>query len=96
MQTKLYRRSTQLLQTLLLTSSILSGMVFAQSNYPNHTIQVTMPLQAGSAVDVLMRPFSQKMSEVLGQSMIIENITGGAGLIGAKLTKIVGGMDPAE
>ena len=83
MQTKLYRRSTQILQTLLLTSSILSGMVFAQSNYPNHTIQVTMPLQAGSAVDVLMRPFSQKMSEVLGQSMIIENITGGAGLIGA-------------
>ncbi|SMC30614.1 Bug family tripartite tricarboxylate transporter substrate binding protein [Polynucleobacter kasalickyi] len=83
MQTKLYRRSTQILQNLLLTSSILSGMVFAQSNYPNHTIQVTMPLQAGSAVDVLMRPFSQKMSEVLGQSMIIENITGGAGLIGA-------------
>ncbi len=83
MQTKLYRRSTQILQNLLLTSSVLSGMVFAQSNYPNHTIQVTMPLQAGSAVDVLMRPFSQKMSEVLGQSMIIENITGGAGLIGA-------------
>jgi tripartite-type tricarboxylate transporter receptor subunit TctC len=83
MQKKLYQRSTQLLQQLLLVSGIFSSVVFAQSNYPNHTIQVTMPLQAGSAVDVLMRPFSQKMSDVLGQSIIIENITGGAGLIGA-------------
>jgi hypothetical protein len=55
----------------------------AQSNYPNRTIQITMPLQAGSAVDVLMRPFAQKISESLGQPLIIENITGGAGLIGA-------------
>jgi tripartite-type tricarboxylate transporter receptor subunit TctC len=78
-----YRNSVRLLQKLLLVTSIFSSLVFAQTNYPNRTVQITMPLQAGSAVDVLMRPFSQKMSEVLGQSLIIENITGGAGLIGA-------------
>jgi tripartite-type tricarboxylate transporter receptor subunit TctC len=54
----------------------------AQSNYPNRTIQTIMPLQAGSGVDILMRPIAQKMSENLGQAITIENIPGGAGLIG--------------
>lgn len=55
----------------------------AQNNYPNRTIQTIMPLQAGSGVDILMRPIAQKMSEGLGQAITIENIPGGAGLIGA-------------
>jgi len=55
----------------------------AQSNYPNRTIQIIMPLQAGSGVDILMRPVAQKMGESLGQAITIENIPGGAGLIGA-------------
>ena len=44
---------------------------------------MVMPLQAGSGVDILMRPIAQKMSESLGQAITIENIPGGAGLIGA-------------
>jgi tripartite-type tricarboxylate transporter receptor subunit TctC len=54
----------------------------AQTNYPNRTIQTIMPLQAGSGVDILMRPIAQKMGENLGQAITIENIPGGAGLIG--------------
>ena len=41
-----------------------------------------MPLQAGSGVDILFRPIAQKMGENLGQAITIENIPGGAGLIG--------------
>ncbi|QWD68087.1 tripartite tricarboxylate transporter substrate binding protein [Polynucleobacter sp. VK25] len=55
----------------------------SQSSYPNRTIQIIMPLQAGSGVDILMRPIAQKMGESLGQAITIENIPGGAGLIGA-------------
>ena len=54
----------------------------AQNSYPNRTIQTIMPLQAGSGVDILMRPIVQKMGENLGQAITIENIPGGAGLIG--------------
>ena len=54
----------------------------AQGVYPNRTIQTIMPLQAGSGVDILFRPIAQKMSENLGQAVTIENIPGGAGLIG--------------
>jgi tripartite-type tricarboxylate transporter receptor subunit TctC len=59
------------------------GSANSQSNYPNRTIQTIMPLQAGSGVDILMRPIAQKMGESLGQTITIENIPGGAGLIGA-------------
>ena len=58
------------------------GFSHAQTNYPTRTIQTIMPLQAGSGVDILMRPIAQKMSEGLGQAITIENIPGGAGLIG--------------
>ncbi len=58
------------------------GSVNAQANYPNRTIQTIMPLQAGSGVDILMRPIVQRMGENLGQAITIENIPGGAGLIG--------------
>jgi len=58
------------------------GSANAQANYPNRTIQTIMPLQAGSGVDILMRPITQRMSENLGQAVTIENIPGGAGLIG--------------
>jgi len=60
-----------------------AGSVNSQSNYPSRTIQIIMPLQAGSGVDILMRPVAQKMGESLGQAIAIENIPGGAGLIGA-------------
>lgn len=64
----------------------------AQSPYPNRTIQTIMPLQAGSGVDLLFRPIAQKMGENLGQAITIENIPGGAGLIGT--AKVV--QSPAE
>lgn len=60
----------------------------AQGGYPNKPIRMIIPLAAGSAVDVAARILAQKMSTQLGQSIVIENITGAAGIIGAdKLAK---------
>ena len=55
----------------------------AQSNYPNKPIKMIIPLAAGSAVDNAARVLTQKMSLSLGQNIVIENIPGSAGLIGA-------------
>ena len=52
------------------------GLANAQSSYPNRTIQTIMPLQAGSGVDILMRPIAQKMGESLGQVITIEIFLG--------------------
>jgi len=46
-----------------------------------------MPLQAGSAVDVMIRIVAQKMSESMGQQIPIENQPGAAGSIGAERVK---------
>ena len=55
----------------------------AQGTYPTKTIRMIVPLAAGSAVDNAARIVTQKMSLGLGQSIVIENIPGSSGLIGA-------------
>jgi len=54
------------------------------TSYPNKPIRVIVPLAAGSAVDNAARILAQKMSQNMGQSVVIENLPGAAGLIGAE------------
>lgn len=72
-------------QRLLAATAVmaLTFSVQAQSTYPNKPIKMIIPLAAGSAVDNAARVLTQKMSEGLGQGIVIENITGSSGLIGA-------------
>lgn len=71
----------------VLLSSLLGAMLAlpaaAQSNYPNKPIRMIVPLAAGSAVDVAARMVAQKMSLSLGQTVVVENQPGAAGLVGA-------------
>src|SRR6201994_1178609 len=60
-----------------------ASSVSAQSGYPDHQIRMIVPLAAGSAVDVAARIVTQKMSENMGQQIVIINQPGAAGLIGA-------------
>jgi len=55
--------------------------------YPAKPILAVMPLQAGSAVDVMIRIVAQKMSDDMGQQIVIENQPGAAGSIGAERVK---------
>jgi tripartite-type tricarboxylate transporter receptor subunit TctC len=66
-----------------LTFSLLSVFATAQTAYPNKPIKMIVPLAAGSAVDNAARIIAQKMGQNMGQSIVIENLTGAAGLIGA-------------
>jgi len=59
----------------------------AAQQYPAKPILMLMPLQAGSAVDVMIRIVAQKMSEDMGQQIVIENQPGAAGSIGAERVK---------
>jgi tripartite-type tricarboxylate transporter receptor subunit TctC len=56
----------------------------AQSPYPAKPIHMVVPLAAGSAVDNAMRIVTQRMSESMGQGIVIDNQPGAAGLIGAE------------
>jgi tripartite-type tricarboxylate transporter receptor subunit TctC len=70
---------------LLAATAVLAftASVQAQGNYPNKPIRMIIPLAAGSAVDNAARVLTQKMSVGLGQNIVIDNITGSSGLIGA-------------
>ena len=68
---------------------LLGGVVTpcAAQDYPAKPILMVMPLQAGSAVDVMMRIVAQKMSDSMGRQIVVENQPGAAGVIGAERVK---------
>ena len=68
--------------TILMLAALGQGPVHAQS-YPSKPIRVIVPFAAGGAVDVLARLVSAKMSESVGQPVIIENRAGAAGNVAA-------------
>jgi len=52
--------------------------------YPSKPITMVVPLAAGSSLDVVLRMITQKMSENMGQQIVVENLPGAAGMIGAE------------
>jgi tripartite-type tricarboxylate transporter receptor subunit TctC len=70
----------------LLSAALGLGLVSTQAlaqAYPNKPIKAIVPFAAGSATDQIGRAFTQKMSEVLGQPIVIENRAGVNGMLGA-------------
>ncbi|MFN9774040.1 MAG: Bug family tripartite tricarboxylate transporter substrate binding protein [Burkholderiales bacterium] len=59
-----------------------AGAAFAQP-YPNKPIRAVVPFAAGSATDQIGRAFAEKMSQLLGQQVVIDNKPGANGMIGA-------------
>ena len=66
----------------LLGAALLGTAALAQP-YPNKPIKGIVPFAAGSATDQIGRAFAAKMSETLGQPIVIENKAGVNGMLGA-------------
>ena len=54
----------------------------AQQNYPNRPMRMIVPWPPGQATDLVGRVMAQKMSEILGQQIVIDNRAGAGGMIG--------------
>ncbi|MBA2963319.1 tripartite tricarboxylate transporter substrate binding protein [Ramlibacter sp. MAH-25] len=54
----------------------------AQSGYPNKPIRVIVPFAAGSTTDIIARAIADKMSQSMGQQLVIDNRGGASGTIG--------------
>jgi tripartite-type tricarboxylate transporter receptor subunit TctC len=52
--------------------------------YPSRPITMVVPAAAGGSFDVIGRILAARMSEILGQQVIVENTSGAAGIIGVK------------
>jgi len=63
---------------------ILPGIAWAQP-YPSKPIRIVVPFAAGGAVDVVARAVGQRLSEQMGNAVIIENKPGASANLGAEL-----------
>jgi tripartite-type tricarboxylate transporter receptor subunit TctC len=66
----------------VVVATLVGSLAHAQ-DYPNRTIRVIVPFAAGGAVDVLARLMGAKLTEQVGQPVIIENRPGAGGTLGA-------------
>lgn len=64
--------------------ALTSSLAIANS-YPNKPIKAIVPFAPGSATDQIGRAFAAKMSDALGQPVVIENRPGANGMIGADI-----------
>jgi tripartite-type tricarboxylate transporter receptor subunit TctC len=61
---------------------LLGGGTARAATYPDRAIRVTVPYAAGGA-DQFIRPLQNRISQALGQPIVIESVTGAGGAVGA-------------
>lgn len=70
---------------LVLASALLAGLAApaqAQTDWPQRPIRLVVPYPPGGPVDQIARAFQQRLGEVLGQTIVIDNRSGASGIIG--------------
>jgi tripartite-type tricarboxylate transporter receptor subunit TctC len=72
------------MKRLLALIACLAATLAAAQSYPSKPILMIVPLQAGTAVDVVARVVAAKMQESLKQPIVVENTPGAAGQIGTE------------
>jgi tripartite-type tricarboxylate transporter receptor subunit TctC len=75
----LFRRSLLLAATLSLVASLAQAQ-----NFPSKPLRIVVPFGAGGVADLTARTVAQKMSEGLGQAVVIENRPGAGGIVAAE------------
>jgi tripartite-type tricarboxylate transporter receptor subunit TctC len=66
----------------LLAAIILSPAASAQS-FPARSMTIVVPFGVGSALDLIARIIGSRLAEVLGQPVLVENVSGGGGMTAA-------------
>jgi len=77
---------TTMLRALLLAAMLcVAGDANAQ-NWPARPVKLIVPTGAGHAVDIMARMMATGVSQTLGQPVVVENMPGASGFIGAQAT----------
>jgi tripartite-type tricarboxylate transporter receptor subunit TctC len=67
---------------LVLIASLLPA--WADDNYPSRPITLIAPISPGTTIDILARLYADKLSRILGQTVIVMNKPGAGGVVGAE------------
>jgi tripartite-type tricarboxylate transporter receptor subunit TctC len=79
-----YFKIIQAVIALFLTYGVLAPSAFAQTPYPNRQLQLIVPFPAGGPTDIVARLYAQQLSKLAGQPVVVENVSGAAGIIGTQ------------
>lgn len=74
---------THKIKNLLALLLALGACAVQGQNFPTKPIKAIIPFAPGSATDQIGRAFAQKMSDTLGQAVVVENKAGVNGMLGA-------------
>src|SRR3954462_14779747 len=67
---------------LMVAAAMLCPVAARAQTYPSRPIMMVVPYAAGGTFDVMGRIIAVRMSELLGQQVVVENTTGAGGIIG--------------
>jgi tripartite-type tricarboxylate transporter receptor subunit TctC len=65
-----------------LVALLMAGGNARADNFPSHPVTIVVPFSAGGPSDAMMRILAERMKAALGQSILIENVTGAGGSLG--------------
>jgi tripartite-type tricarboxylate transporter receptor subunit TctC len=83
MALSLLKRRMALGLVLMATSALVFGGEAQAQEFPDRSVTLVVPFAAGGSTDVVARIIGQKMSDDLGQQVIVENVAGAGGNLGA-------------
>jgi tripartite-type tricarboxylate transporter receptor subunit TctC len=83
MALSLLKRRTALALAMVAASALALGTAAQAQEFPDRPVTLVVPFAAGGSTDVVARIIGQKMSEDLGQQIVVENVAGAGGNLGA-------------
>src|SRR5260370_14870870 len=79
------KRKLAVWAALALALALCPALALAQSSYPNRSVKIIVPFAPGGASDFVARIMQPRLSELLGQQIVIENRGGAAGTLGMEV-----------
>jgi tripartite-type tricarboxylate transporter receptor subunit TctC len=69
-----------------ISAALIAGLAFignaSAENFPSHPITIVVPFSAGGPSDAMARILAERMKVTLGETLLVENVTGAGGSIG--------------